>query len=104
MENLKAAVTIFFVAAAMAFPVQTAYAEGKVNMGDIREVKISEDGNWFKEGGMNRYDGTTITSTQEGQEMEVRLRSENYIEINDLTPEQYEAFVTNDKTAWWFEE
>lgn len=104
MKNLKAAAAIFFVAAAMTFPVQTAYAEGEVNMGDIREVKISEDGNWFKEGGMNRYDGTTITSTQECQEMEVRLRSENYIEINDLTPEQYEAFVTNDKTAWWFEE
>lgn len=78
--------------------------QGGVNMDDIREVKISEDGNWFKEGGMNRYDGTEVTSEQEAQEMETRLKAENYIEINDLTPEQYEAFVTNDKVTWWFEE
>lgn len=90
--------------AALLFSINTAsvYAT-EIDMDNISEVKISEDGNWIREGGMNRYDGTLIESKEQGLETEKRLKIDNYIEINELSAKQYEAFIMSADTDWWFE-
>lgn len=67
------------------------------------EVQLSEDGNWIKEGGMNHYCGTALTSEEQAKETEEILKRDGYIELKELTDEEYEGFITNPATGWWFE-
>lgn len=103
---VKLTIALFLTISSAMFipPVAEPAHAAEVNVDDIVEVKIDEDGNWIKEGGLNRYAGEIIDSTEQGHEMETRLRADNYIEINDLTAEQYEAFVASQEVNWWFEE
>lgn len=88
--------------AATALPIpktMPVYAED-----DIVEVKLSPDGNWIHEGGMNRYSGDVMETKEEAQEAEARMRMDGYIELHELTDEQWAAFVDNEDTDWWFED
>ena len=67
------------------------------------QVKISPEGNWIREGGLNRYNGVTAEEKEDALRMEDQLKRDGYIKLRELTSEQFEAFVTNEETDWWFE-
>lgn len=66
------------------------------------EVKLSPEGNWIREGGVNRYDGVQAETREDAADMERRLSMDDYIEVQSLSAEQYEAFIESDQTDWWF--
>lgn len=67
------------------------------------QIKVSSDGNWIREGGHNRYNGVTAEEKEDALQMEKQLSADGYIKLTELTDEQYEAFVANEETDWWFE-
>lgn len=82
---------------------QSAFTVSVCAMEKPYEVQLSEDGNWIKEGGLNRYCGTVFSSEEQAKETEAVLKRDGYIELKELTDEEYEGFVTNTATGWWFE-
>lgn len=67
------------------------------------QIKIDENGNFIREGGINEFDGTKAESYEETVNLEATLRNSGYILINtdsmDITDEEFEKFTQN---GFWF--
>lgn len=88
---------------AAARPVYAAEESEPIDLSNVIRYQLSPEGNYVAEGGLNKYAGQRIKSVSDAQIVETRLRSELYIELSQLTAEQYAAFVEDEATYWWFE-
>ena len=92
----KQVIAIIFIL--MTIQPLTAYAA----TGDRYQFK--EGGNWFAAGGYNKYDYIEAKTRDEANELELKVRAENYILVNSdnmqISYEDYKAI--RDYKGYWF--
>lgn len=70
---------------------------------EAASYQLDDDGNWFKQGGLNEYAGVKQENREETEKLEEQLQHSNYILINtpdkEISEEAFQSFYAED---WWF--
>ena len=70
---------------------------------EAASYQLDDDGNWFKQGGLNEYAGVKAENREETEKLEEQLQHSNYILINtpdkEISEEAFQSFYAED---WWF--